>query len=78
MERVLYERRGPIAWLTLNRPDKLNAVDAAMVAALNRRLDEAEADDRVRVVVLSGAGRAFSAGFDLDMGEGSGIEFLRG
>ena len=68
MERVLYERRGPIGLLTLNRPDKLNAVDAKMVAALGRALDEAEADDRVRAVVLCGAGRAFSAGFDLDMG----------
>jgi enoyl-CoA hydratase len=77
MERVLYERRGPIALLTLNRPDKLNAVDARMVAELGQRLDEAEADDRVRAVVLCGEGRAFSAGFDLDMGEGSGIEFLR-
>ena len=60
MERVLYERRGPIALLTLNRPDKLNAVDSRMVAELGRALDEAEADDRVRVVVLCGAGRAFS------------------
>ncbi len=77
METVLYERRGPIALLTLNRPEKLNAVNAEMVAELGRKLDEAEADDQVRVVVLCGAGRAFSAGFDLDMGEGSGIEFLR-
>jgi enoyl-CoA hydratase len=77
MTRVLYERRGPIALLTLNRPDKLNAVDAKMVAELGQRLDEAEADDQVRVVVLNGAGRAFSAGFDLDMGDGDGVEFLR-
>ncbi|MEE2672249.1 MAG: enoyl-CoA hydratase/isomerase family protein [Myxococcota bacterium] len=77
METVLYERRGPIALLTLNRPEKLNAVDAQMVAELGQTLDEVEADDRVRVVVLCGAGRAFSAGFDLDMGEGSGVEFLR-
>jgi enoyl-CoA hydratase len=78
METVLYERRGPIALLTLNRPDKLNAVNAQMVAELGRALDDAETDEQVRVVVLCGAGRAFSAGFDLDMGEGSGIEFLRG
>jgi enoyl-CoA hydratase len=78
MEMVVYERRGPIALLTLNRPDKLNAVNAQMVTELGEALDAAEADDRVRVVVLSGAGRAFSAGFDLDMGDGDGIEFLRG
>ncbi|MCH7869088.1 MAG: enoyl-CoA hydratase/isomerase family protein [Myxococcales bacterium] len=76
-ERVLYERRGPIALLTLNRPDKLNAIDAKTVVALGECLDKAEADDQVRVVVLNGAGRAFSAGFDLDMGEGEGVEFLR-
>jgi enoyl-CoA hydratase len=68
-ERVLYEVRGPIAVLTLNRPEKLNAVDGPMVEALNRALDRAEGDDRVRALVLRGAGRAFSAGFDLDMGE---------
>ena len=78
METVLYERRGPIALLTLNRPDKLNAVNAQMVAELGQALDDAETDDRIRAVVLCGAGRAFSAGFDLDMGDGSGIEFLRG
>ena len=77
METVLYERRGPIALLTLNRPDKLNAVNGQMVTELGQALDDAETDERVRAVVLCGAGRAFSAGFDLDMGEGSGIEFLR-
>jgi enoyl-CoA hydratase len=80
-ERVLYEARGPIAVLTLNRPDKLNAVDAPMVEALDRALDRAEADERIRAVVLRGAGRAFCAGFDLDMGqpdEGSDpVSFLR-
>jgi enoyl-CoA hydratase len=77
METVLYERRGPIALLTLNRPDKLNAVNGQMVTELGQALDDAEADEQVRAVVLCGAGRAFSAGFDLDMGEGSGLEFLR-
>jgi enoyl-CoA hydratase len=61
----------------LNRPEKLNAVNAKMVVELGHTLDQIEADDRVRVVVLCGAGRAFSAGFDLDMGEGDGIDFIR-
>ncbi len=63
-----YRTEGPLAWLSLNRPDKLNAINAAMVAELNQALDLAEADDTVRVILLSGEGRAFSAGFDLDMG----------
>jgi len=69
---VLSERRGAVALLTLNRPDKLNAIDAAVVEALDAALDAAEADDAVRAIVVAGAGRAFSAGFDLDMGLGGG------
>src|SRR5687768_4896135 len=65
-----YERRDAIALLTLNRPDKLNAINAAMIDGLHRALDTAEADDGVRVVVVAGAGRAFSSGFDLDMETG--------
>ncbi len=68
-ELIRYERTGSLALLTLNRPDKLNAINAAMVGELNRALDLAEADDGVRAIVVAGAGRAFSAGFDLDMGE---------
>lgn len=63
------ERRGAVAWITLDRPDKLNALDAPMVQALSDRLRESERDDAVRVVVLRGAGRAFSAGYDLTEGE---------
>ena len=65
-EQVLLTDRTP--WgvrLTLNRPDKLNALNGAMVAALVAALDDAEADPDVRVVVLAGAGRAFSSGYDL-------------
>ncbi len=64
-DSVLLERRGPAAWLTLNRPDKLNAIDTGMVAALRAALAEAAADDAVKIVVLTGAGRAFSAGYDM-------------
>jgi enoyl-CoA hydratase len=64
---VLSEHREGIAILTLNRPDKLNAINKAMITQLGEALDAAEADDTVRVVVVNGAGRAFSAGFDLDM-----------
>ena len=69
---VRSERRGAVALLTLNRPDKLNAVNVPMIAALDAALDAADADEGVRAIVLAGAGRAFSAGFDLDMGIGDG------
>lgn len=62
---VLLERRGPAAWLTLNRPDKLNAMNGEMVRELRERLAAIEDDETVKVVVLTGAGRAFSAGYDI-------------
>jgi enoyl-CoA hydratase len=62
---VRYERTGPVARITLDRPEKLNAIDAGMLAGLGAALDRAEADDAVRAVLLDGAGRSFSAGFDL-------------
>ncbi len=63
---ILYERRGPSAWITLNRPEKLNAMSDVLVDQLEAALDQAEADDEVRIVVLRGAGRAFCAGYDLE------------
>ena len=56
---------GPMAHITLNRPDKLNAINGDMVRELHRALDEAEASSEVRVITLRGAGRAFCSGFDL-------------
>jgi enoyl-CoA hydratase len=76
-----YEVDGPLALLTLNRPEKLNAINTEMVVELNLALDLAESDDAVRVIVLNGNGRAFSAGFDLgseeDEEETSDSEALR-
>jgi enoyl-CoA hydratase len=69
---ILSEHRDGLAVLTLNRPDKLNAINRPMIEALDGALDAAEADDAVRAIVVTGAGRAFSAGFDLDMGVGDG------
>ena len=62
---VLYERRGPAAWVTLNRPEKLNAINGPMVAELRAAFGRAVEDDEAKVVVVTGAGRAFSAGYDL-------------
>ena len=69
---VLEHREGAISVLTLNRPEKLNALNYTMVDRLMARLDEAETDDTVRAVVLTGAGhRAFSAGGDIPEFTGS-------
>jgi enoyl-CoA hydratase/carnithine racemase len=64
-ETITFEKDGPIGVLTLNVPKKLNAISETMVAEVNAALDVAENDDDVRVVLLTGAGRAFCAGFDL-------------
>jgi len=81
MSVVLYKKHGAISHIELNRPEKLNAVNGEMLDGLRSALDTAEEDNDVRAVVLSGAGRAFSAGFDLDMGSPadgeSKTDFLR-
>ena len=65
MTTVQIARDGAITRLTLNRPDKLNAFTGEMHAELRAGLTAANADAECRVVVLTGAGRAFSAGQDL-------------
>jgi enoyl-CoA hydratase/carnithine racemase len=64
-ETILYERTGAVATITLNRPDALNAINPQMTSELHAALDEANADAAVRAIVLTGAGRAFSAGYDI-------------
>src|SRR6266567_1095848 len=64
-DNVLLETRGGIARLTLNRPEKLNALSQPLLSDLRQALDEIEADHNIRVVILTGAGRAFSSGFDI-------------
>jgi len=63
--QVLYEARGPVALLTLNRPDALNSFTRAMHHDLWAALDRAEADPAIRALVITGAGRGFCAGADL-------------
>lgn len=62
---VLYERDGRIARITLNRPEVLNAIDDEIPGALSDAVARADADPDVHVMLLSGAGRAFCAGYDL-------------
>lgn len=67
-ETILYSATGRIASITLNRPNRLNAINAVMTAELRRAVETANDDPQVRVIILSGAGRAFCAGYDLDWG----------
>ena len=64
---VLYERDGRLARITLNRPDVLNAIDNALPAALESAVEKANSDDKIHVIILSGAGRAFCTGYDLNI-----------
>ncbi len=64
-QAILYEKKEAIAYITLNRPEKLNALSQEMMAELRHVLNDIDGDDAVRVVILTGAGRAFSAGFDI-------------
>ena len=65
-ELVKLERRGAVALITIDRPERLNALDAATLADLDARVSEAERDDAIRVIVFTGAGdRAFVAGGDI-------------
>ena len=65
MAKVLYERDGRIARITLNRPEVLNAIDDDLPRELAAAVERADADEAVHVIVLAGAGRAFCAGYDL-------------
>jgi enoyl-CoA hydratase/carnithine racemase len=56
---------GAVRTITLDRPEALNAFDTSLYRAAGAALDEARADDEVKVVIVTGAGRAFSAGQDL-------------
>jgi methylglutaconyl-CoA hydratase len=67
-EATIYELHGDAAWITLNQPEKRNALSAEIVVGLGTHLQAAIADDRVRVIVLTGAGAAFCAGADLKSG----------
>ena len=67
---LTYQRKGSICYLTLNRPEKLNALNAELLSEFRQALDAIDTDPEVRVVILTGAGRAFSAGFDIERDPG--------
>lgn len=62
---ILYDTLGSVARLTLNRPERVNALNGTMLDEIGHSLDRAERDDAVRVLIVTGAGSAFSSGFDL-------------
>jgi enoyl-CoA hydratase len=64
-ENILYEKRDKVAVLSLNRPDKLNALNDSLLREFNSALEEAENDDGVTALILKGKGKDFCAGYDL-------------
>lgn len=77
-QEVLYEVSEHIATITLNAPERMNTISGPMLDQLTERLLEANADSNVRVVILTGAGRAFCAGLDLRAQTGGGTGILSG
>lgn len=81
---VLFEKQGPMAWVTINRPERMNALGGEVRQGLQQAWEDFEADSELRVAILTGAGdRAFCAGADLKEaaqrgGEGGGGPQLRG
>lgn len=70
-EELLVEQKDRILVLTLNRPDRLNAISTTMLRALSDKLVEADKDPEIRCIVLTGAGKGFCSGLDLvDVGQG--------
>ena len=73
---VLHEKRGAAFWITLNRPEKRNAINTDLIAGLRAGMDAACADPDIRAIVLTGAGdQAFCAGGDLQPGGGFNFDF---
>jgi enoyl-CoA hydratase/carnithine racemase len=74
MPDLLYEKNGHVARITLNRPERLNAISVEMLDGLTHALEDADRDREVRAIVLTGAGRGFCSGLDLkDTAAGKGI-----
>src|SRR5215210_7545939 len=70
---VLLDVAGPVATITLNRPERLNAMNMAWIEAFDTAVNRLADSPEVAVVVIRGAGRAFCAGLDLDMFEAAGM-----
>ena len=73
-EQILEETRGPVRWLTLHRPEKLNAWTRQMANELAEAIDAANEDPAIGAIVVTGSGRAFCAGADIEQAFGSRLE----
>jgi len=73
---ILVEKKNHLAILSFNRPEKLNAINVQVKREVSQALIELEADDDVRVVIMTGAGRAFSSGYDIASPESELEEFM--
>ncbi|MGD8624146.1 MAG: enoyl-CoA hydratase/isomerase family protein [Anaerolineae bacterium] len=76
METIGVEMRGPVAWLWLDRPQWLNAMNEALLAELRQAFEELDRDEAVGAIVVAGRGRAFSAGFDVGWMAGQSVEAM--
>ena len=65
MSKVLYEKDGPIAHITLNRPEAMNAIDFEMIQLLHDTWDDFKSDDQLRVAILKSSSNNFCVGFDI-------------
>lgn len=72
MSILTIERRGPVSWLTMSRPDKHNAFNPELISELRKAFETEGAEPAVRVIVLAGEGASFSAGADLEWMKGQG------
>jgi len=65
LKRIIYEKKDGVAWITLNNPERYNALDYEMRKELKEALEDAAKDENIRAVVIRGSGKAFSAGADI-------------
>ena len=77
LQDILYEKPGPAAWITLNRPTVLNALSPGLVRSLRQACTDAQEDPQVRAVVFTGAGRGFCAGADISVMEHAPLDGFR-
>ena len=74
MKNIIYEKQGSVARIRFNRPDSLNAFNHPMMLSLKELLLEIKDDEEIKVVIVSGEGRAFSAGVDLKATDAGGFQ----